>query len=550
MNTQTLRTSRVKECFCLKRWKISILLLSVTMVLTCLQAKGSAQKDSAFISLKLNKAPLEKAFVIIKQQTAYRFIYDNDLLQKAEPVTIKVFHTPLSRVLILLFKDQPFDYQIQEQIIIVTPKQKQSMIVQERSLVIIKDTIITGKIISDSTSLPLAGATVSIKETHINTITDLGGNFKLKSPTTGATLIVSYVGYLDKSVYLRGNETQPIMILLRMAQKEMQGVTIVSNGYESLTKERSTGSFEKINNESLNQRVTTDIISRLEDVSSIFFDKNTNRPTITIRGLSTINGPTSPLIVIDNFPYDGDINNINPNDVESITILKDAAAASIWGTRAGNGVIVITTKKGRFSQPFKVEVNTNVTITGKPNLFYTKPISSNDYINLEEYLFSQGYYDNNQLSDPLQPAVSPVVELLVMARSGLISSADANAQINALRNNDVRNDFNKYIYQNAVNQQYAINLRGGSNNIAYILSGGFDKNMDVLDAGYSRINFRLENTYRPSKNLQIVSSVYYTQSNNTRGKPSYGNIIFNGQNIFYPYTKLADQNGTPLPLNV
>ena len=140
-----------------------------------------------------------------------------------------------------------------------------------------------------------------------------------------------------------------------------------------------------------------------------------------------------PLIVIDNFPYDGNINSINPNDIESISVLKDAAAASIWGARSGNGVIVITTKRGRQNQSFSVELNSNLTLGEKPNVFYNPNfISSNDFIDVEQSLFNSGFY-NSQLNNPTQ-VISPVVLILAKQRAGLISSSDATAQINALRN--------------------------------------------------------------------------------------------------------------------
>lgn len=152
----------------------------------------------------------------------------------------------------------------------------------------------------------------------------------------------------------------------------LKGVEIVSTGYQTLPKERATGSFVQINNELLNRRISTNVLDRLEGIASgVVFNRNNlpsnERMGISIRGRSTIDPlvNANPLVVLDNFPYEGDLANINPNDIESITLLKDAAAASIWGARAGNGVIVITSKKGAFNKPLKVELNTNVTIGAK-----------------------------------------------------------------------------------------------------------------------------------------------------------------------------------------
>src|SRR6185437_11735787 len=156
-----------------------------------------------------------------------------------------------------------------------------------------------------------------------------------------------------------------------------------------------------IDNKTLSLQAGTNILDRLNGVASgILFDysKNTSdnkKLNFNVRGLSTINGPQDPLIVVDNFPYEGDINNINPNNVESITILKDAAAASIWGTRAGNGVIVITTKKGKFGEPLKIGFNSNMIVQQKPDLYYLPQLSTADYIGMEQFLFNQGYFDDN-----------------------------------------------------------------------------------------------------------------------------------------------------------
>src|SRR5207249_4158609 len=130
----------------------------------------------------------------------------------------------------------------------------------------------------------------------------------------------------------------------------------------------------------LNRRVSTDVLTRLEGVSSIFFDRrgqsasafNISPNNIMIRGVNTLsNQPVTikaPLIILNNFPYDGDINNINPNDIESITVLKDAAAASIYGAKAANGVIVLTTKQGKYNQPTHLTINNNITIGEEPDL--------------------------------------------------------------------------------------------------------------------------------------------------------------------------------------
>src|SRR6185312_1002579 len=142
---------------------------------------------------------------------------------------------------------------------------------------------------------------------------------------------------------------------------------VVSTGYEILPKERATGSFVQIDNALINRSVGTNILDRLNGITSgLTFTQpsllSQGASTIEIHGRSTLFANPNPLVVVDNFPYDGDFGNINPNDVESITVLKDATASSIWGARAGNGVIVITTKKGRLNSTPKVSFNTSVNV--------------------------------------------------------------------------------------------------------------------------------------------------------------------------------------------
>ncbi|MEB2778757.1 TonB-dependent receptor plug domain-containing protein, partial [Algoriphagus sp. D3-2-R+10] len=162
-------------------------------------------------------------------------------------------------------------------------------------------------------------------------------------------------------------------------------VEVVSTGYQEIPRERASGSFVQLGQEMVNRRVSTNILDRLQDITPglIFNRFNESQDPISIRGRSTIFANTTPLVVVDNFPYDGPLENINPNDVESFTILRDAAAASIWGARAGNGVIVITTKKGKSGSAPKVSLNTNLIFTEKPDLFYSPRMDNSDFVEVE-----------------------------------------------------------------------------------------------------------------------------------------------------------------------
>ena len=409
-------------------------------------------------------------------------------------------------------------------------------------------TNISGKIMESGTGFSIAGATISLGQ-HKGSITSRDdGTFSFTLENGGDTIYISHIGYQPKQFYVSPLSAKSLLIGLERVAKKLDDV-VVNTGFQYIPKERATGSFDYIDNKTLNQQVGTNILDRLNGVASgILFDnsKFTTPPqknlNLTVRGLSTINGPQDPLIVLDNFPYDGDISNINPNMIESITVLKDAAAASIWGTRAGNGVIVITTKRGHFNQPTRIEFNSNITTIQKPDLFYLPQISSSDYIDVEEMLYNNGYFNYNISNG--YGALTTVADILFRKDKGLLTADEATAQINAFRIQDVRNDYNKYFYRNAVNQQYALNLYGGNQNISYIVSAGLDKNISNLNAGYNRLNVRAENTYKPFKNLQIIAGATYTSSNSASGRPSYNNILSGYR--YVPYLKFADSQGNPL----
>lgn len=407
---------------------------------------------------------------------------------------------------------------------------------------------IAGKVVSAIDNKALAGTTIRIKNASTSTLSRDDGTFNLEARGSGVILQVSFVGYQGQEIPLSLPLTESLVIVLEPGLNQLQEVS-VSTGYQEVPKERATGSFEVISKELLNEQVSTTVLGRLEAVANgLTVDRATNSSgRIMIRGLSTIRGPKEPLIVLDNFPYEGNLDNINPNDVESITILKDAAAASLWGTRAGNGVIVITTKKGRINQPLTIDFNSSLSIHDKPDLNYSPQIASSNFIDVEQMLFSKGYY-NSQINSTSRPVLSPVVELMIRRAAATPAvQAQIDAEINGLRNLDVRNDFDRYMYSQGVNQQYALGIRGGSQVMAWNVSASYDKNEDNLSAGYDRLNLRLQNTFKPAKELELSTSLMYTLSNNSSGKPGFGNVDSRNGNL-YPYAQFAASDGTPLPI--
>lgn len=400
---------------------------------------------------------------------------------------------------------------------------------------------------------PLMGATVTLKGLGHYSVTDVHGYFELPRAAGGDTLEVTFVGYLRYRLPVNAGSASPISIVLTPAPHSLREV-VVSNGYQQVPQERSTGSFDQLDRALVNRAVSADVLSRLDGVASgVLFDKRAGGMTdFSVRGLSTLTTQIrTPLVVVDNFPYDGDLANINPNDVESITVLKDAAAASIWGVRAGNGVVVITTKKGRLNQGLRVSVNSNYTVSAKPDLFAVPAIGSSDFIGVEEYLYKQGYYTGVLGNNYTYPVVSPVVALLDGVAKGTVSQAAADGQIAALRTVDVRNDFEKYVYRNAFSQQQSVTLSGGGETAAYNLSVGYDRALQSLVGNSNdRVTVRDVHTFHLLKKLEADVAVQYTRSSaTTDSQGGYGAILpGNGIGGLYPYAQLADAAGNPLPI--
>ncbi|MDO3643500.1 SusC/RagA family TonB-linked outer membrane protein [Mucilaginibacter sp. L3T2-6] len=405
--------------------------------------------------------------------------------------------------------------------------------------------------VKSNTNEPITGVVITPKHVSYHALTDTNGRFQVTIFGVD-TVTFTHVGFKPVIKIIDAKLASLLHITMEPLVNELKEV-VVSTGYQDIPKERATGSFYKLDNHLLNQRVGADILSRLDGLtSSLQIDRrDPNQQTIQIRGLSTLNiEAASPLIVLDNFPYAGDINNINPNDIESITVLKDAAASSIWGARAGNGVIVINTKKAKANQPLQVSFNSNLTFKKKPNLFSANQIPVSSYIDLEKNLFAQGYYDN-QFSDSSFPAVSPVATLLNQVKSGEISEAQAEQQINRLRSQDVRNDFQKYLYRNSVNQQYYLNLSGSGSNIRYLVSAGYDKdNSNLRGNDNNRLTLRSNNQIDLTKKWLLNTDVIITRTNSTNNSPgAYGSYRYNNSTIS-PYARLVNSDGSPAAVDL
>lgn len=509
--------------------------------------EANAQK----INLDVKNAKFQEVALIIQKQSGYSFTISKRYSDVAKPVTIKIKEVDIKEVLEILFRNQPFGYTIDGKIISLIDKPKEQKSVSSSNKIQDGEDLITSRIV-DPQNNPLADVIVAVKGKSIKTTTDANGYFTLKAEE-GDRLDIRILGFTSKEISV----TVPLpTISLQQEMQVIEEASVVHTGFQSLPRERATGSFVVLDSSLINRKVSTNILDRLDGVTSglIFNKTSTQDEKISIRGRSTINASADPLIVVDNFPYSGSIENINPYDVETITVLKDAAAASIWGSRSGNGVIVITTKKGKLNEKINVSFNANTTIGSKPDIYYTKNyLTAEGYIEAEQFLFDKGFYNTLINNTTTRPALTPSVELMVLRRNATNSADSARilSQLNDLKKYDVREDFDKYVNRQSVKQQYNLAFRGGGSNYTFTVSGGYDKNREhYIRNGNQRLTFNILSTYRPIEKLEFTTGITYVETENKNNASSLifgsGGTNYYSDRTLYPYANLADENGTPL----
>jgi TonB-linked SusC/RagA family outer membrane protein len=407
-------------------------------------------------------------------------------------------------------------------------------------------------IITDEEGTPLNKATVKVISLQKAVLTDEKGSFSIIVKHGIVSIKISMVGYHSMDTVVKLPLARALQIRLVPLANQLEEVT-VSTGYQQIGKERSTGSFSKVEQAQINQSVRPDLLGRIEGItSSLLVDKRAaDGTTYQIRGLGSLSlSGRMPLIVLDNFPYEGDINNINPNDIESVTILKDAAAASIWGARAGNGVIVVTSKKARAGERPQIDFNGSLSVQGKPALYTADQLSPAETVDLESSLFSQGHYDA-LFNDASRPSIPTVAEILHAAQIGLITPLTAQNRLAVLKQQDVRTDMLNYLYRPAVAQQYALSFAGSTGVLNYRLSGGLDKNVaNLIGNEQKRYTLRSDNTLILSSKWKLHAGLSLTSSNTKSNSQGGYGAFSSSRSGLSAYGQLADENGNALPIDI
>jgi TonB-linked SusC/RagA family outer membrane protein len=497
-------------------------LLLLFVLATSLQANAGVRSQE--ITYSARDMPLKKLLTVIEKQSGYVFFYMHGTLDKAHSVTIDVKAASIDAVLGICFKDQPLTYLIKDRTVLIKEKTDDpdaSFVLQPR----LPAALITGKVM-DSSGHPIIGASVVIKGTKMGTATKEDGSFSLESSKSSGSLVISSVGYATQEIAFAAGVY--LQITLRVADATGEEV-IVNVGYGVQKKINLSGAVDQISGAQIENRPVPNISSALQGQMAnlnVYTTSAGGQPdatkSINIRGYTGLGTLAGPLILVDGVP--ADINAVDPSDVETITMLKDIASSAIYGSRAPNGVLLITTKHGRKGQALRVSYDNNLSWTNPINLL--KTMNSYDFANFyneasenagQGTIFSQTQV-NNILAYMKNPRSVPVV-----LPNG--DSSDWNTY-GGVANNDWYSIFMK---KNVFNQKHSVGLDGGSEKIAFHLGlGEQDQNGNLnffKGYTYTRYNFRANITADITKWMTLGMESSFAQTNDK--VPYAGDVGYN-----------------------
>ena len=462
-------------------------------------ASDSYAQDTR-LSLNIENRPIQEILEIIEEQTEFRFMYDATIVDLHQKKSIKCKNQSVAKILDDLFKDSGISYKIEDRQIALSRSGIRSNSQQTTQ----QQLTVTGKV-TDQDGQPLPGTTVMIKGTTQGTITDADGNYSLSDVPSDATLVFSFVGMETQEINV-ANRTK-IDVTLQEEAVALQEVVAV--GYGTQRRESLTGSLQVVKSDKLKD-ITSPTTENLLNgkVPGVYVASGSGQPgsagAIIIRGKSTINGSTDPLWVIDGVIVGSSPGGLNPSDIETLTVLKDAASTAIYGSQGANGVIVVTTKK-----PAVDKLSIDFSMKGGATRLNSGNLKVMNGAELYDYYKS--FSNAEQISFPRW-------------------------------NEDLRNsnfDWWKFASQTGVIQDYNISVSGGSAQLKSLLSVGvYDEKGAVKGYDYTRYNFSFKTDYTPFEWLKIKPHIFGSKNDIDDRQHSVAAMYSN-----LPWDSPYDENG-------
>ena len=513
-----------------------------------------------------NNTPIKTILKEITAKTGYTFVYSDALKAVDEKVTFRLDNKlePIAPVLTRLFEGKGISFRIEGKQILLTPSAIEPSRTQQGS----RTVTVRGRVV-DSDGIPVAGAAVQNLQEKTYAITDASGNYELAVRNPAAsTLEISFLGLDTVTEPLNGRTHLDV----QMSTSKLILDEVVVTGYQTISKERATGSYTVLNSEALATKPTSDLAGALRGLVTGMAANETGvegQTRFTIRGQGTLQSgqiERDPLIVVDGFPINGyaddgtspltsikdPMSTINPNDIENITVLKDAAATSIYGARAANGVIVITTKKAKLSTRLDIAFEARLGIQSRPDLDYAFNFSTaENAFRLIELMNKYTPITASPASDPyLMPryAKTYMTEPYALAYEYFGRQSISQAEYESSKQRLIgyanqglwKKDLNAYMFRPAVKQNYNFSLRGASEKLNYGFSASYDKDQSyMIGSGNDRLLLNMTSTAMLTRKLSFTLNINTVFSKRQDNGTDIGTL----QGYIGPWSRLTDESG-------
>lgn len=452
------------------REKLRRMFLVLRMSMICLLLFSNAAMANLFsqaLNLKVRNASLEEVLLEIQKNSGFDIITRSDQISHVKGLTFDMENVEIKEILDICLKDTGLGYNINNNVIVIYSKKEDALPQKQLNNVRITGTV------TDEAGRPLPGVTVILKGSTIGTATDNEGSYKLLLPTMkGSVLVFTFVGMETQEVSLK--ESLVVDVQMKEAHRELDDVVVT--GYQTIAREKVTGAAVTVTADELSERYTPNILDNLEGkvAGLVYYDGK-----VTIRGAGSIHGERSPLLVIDGLPTEGKIEDLNPYDVQSITVLKDAAATAIYGARGSNGVIIVTTRNAPIDglydggKKISVDASVNITVYEKHKLdyadnFYMTPAQQVDFeSDYYKYYYSSEFPETNQISSTENSItsgyiISPIRYMYYQLAKGDIDQAEVNRRLDELKQNNFAKEYAEHVLRNRLLQQYNVAVRSRS----------------------------------------------------------------------------------------
>ena len=535
--------SHLKKSF-LKRYCYSFIALFICM------STAHAQLDESIhiktITLGFNQEKLFNALLAVEEASGFQMVFPGEPVTAAHLVDLSREERTVAETLQLILKGTNLSFKQTGNTIVLFLADAMEAAPASQQKVTVRGSV------SDENGEPLPGAVVMPKnDLSINgTVTDAEGNFFLPNVATDEVLVFSFLGYEAQEMAVEGRTSVNVALLPGAQLLE----ELVVTGYQSIARGKVTGAVSTVGSDILQERYTTDIISNLEGrVPGLV----TNGDNITIRGTGSLHAVNNPLIVVDGMPIEGSWRDLNPYDVESVTVLKDAAATAMYGSRASAGIIVITTRKPQEAGRISVDVQANFSIDQKRNLDYADNFlmtpaqqvdTESDYYKYR--YITEGTAVNNRVSfrdntlNKNQP-YSPIQYAYYRLGENMTSEAEVDALLDELRQNNYAKEYGEHILRNHLVQQYNVAVRSMSDKYQSSLVFNYKHdNSGYINESDHRFTIFYKGEYKMAKWLKLNFGVNSILQNSHYS--SYDGWLNKARDPFseFAYSRLLNDDGS------